>query len=355
MTRVASGPNRRATCSMAHTAVPPEPPTSSPSSRASRRAVRNESPSETITYSSSRSRVEGGRPEVLADPFDEVGVDVVGLREDRPLRIGADDQQVGLALPQEPRRPRDRPAGADGEDDRVDLAAGLLPELRPGRLVVRLRIRLVRVLIGLERARDLLGQPVGDRVVRLRRLRRHRGRADDHLGAVPAQERALLLGDLVGHDEDAAVALDRGGDRQADARVPARWLDDRAPGPELPLPLGRLDHADPDAVLHAPAGIHVLELGEERRADVRADPLQAHERRPAHQVEHRRVVARHGGSLSPWRRFGHVGIRGRRRRGGRTRPRSCTRRPRARRRASRPPSAAPSLGSGAGGRRAPWP
>ena len=25
--------------------------------------------------------------------------------------------------------PRDRPAGADGDDDRVDLAAGLLPDL----------------------------------------------------------------------------------------------------------------------------------------------------------------------------------------------------------------------------------
>ena len=49
---VASGPKRFATSSIAHTAVPPEPPTRMPSSRASRRAVRNESRSETVTYSS---------------------------------------------------------------------------------------------------------------------------------------------------------------------------------------------------------------------------------------------------------------------------------------------------------------
>ena len=49
---VASGPWRRAVSSAAHTAVPPEPPTSNPSWRAIRRAVRNESRSLTVTKSS---------------------------------------------------------------------------------------------------------------------------------------------------------------------------------------------------------------------------------------------------------------------------------------------------------------
>ena len=52
MTIVASGPKRFATWTAAYTAVPPEPPTRRPSSRASARAVRNESRSDTVTYSS---------------------------------------------------------------------------------------------------------------------------------------------------------------------------------------------------------------------------------------------------------------------------------------------------------------
>ena len=52
VTTVASGPKRWATCSIAQTAVPPEPPTRMPSSRARRRAVRKESRSETVMNSS---------------------------------------------------------------------------------------------------------------------------------------------------------------------------------------------------------------------------------------------------------------------------------------------------------------
>ncbi len=301
-----------------------------------------------MTYSSTSdgSNVVGQKSS--PDPLDLVGVDVVRLREDRAFRVGADDQQIGLLLTQVARRARDRAPGSHREDDRVHLAAGLLPDLRPGRLVVRLRVGLVRVLIGLVRAGDLLGQPVGDRVVALRRLRRHRGRADDDFGAVAAQESALLLRDLVRHDEDAAIALDRSGDGEADAGVPARRLHDRPARLELPLPLGLLDHAEPDPVLHAPSRADVLELGEERRPQLPPDPLEPDQRRPPDEIEDGRILAAHGGSVV--RRF-----RDRRRPAGRTRARSCTRLRSARRRASRPPWGAPSPDTGAGGRRAPWP
>ena len=88
--------------------------------------------------------------------------------------------------------------------------------------VVRLRVVHVRVLVGLEAAGDLLGEPVGDGVVALRRVVLDRGRRDHDLGAVGAQERDLLLAHLVRHDEDAAVALDRGRDGEADAGVARR-------------------------------------------------------------------------------------------------------------------------------------
>jgi hypothetical protein len=56
-----AGPKRSATWSIAQTAVPPEPPTRIPSSRASRRAMRKESRSETVMNSSTRdgSKVVG--------------------------------------------------------------------------------------------------------------------------------------------------------------------------------------------------------------------------------------------------------------------------------------------------------
>ena len=92
------------------------------------------------------------------------------------LRVGADDEQLGVLLLQVPRQ-QHRAAGPDGEDDGVDLAAGLLPELGPRRLVVRLGPpgSSTGQLVG---AGDLLGEPVRDRVVALWRLGLDGGRAD---------------------------------------------------------------------------------------------------------------------------------------------------------------------------------
>ena len=133
----------------------------------------------------------------------------------------------------------------------------------PGRLVVRFGVGGVRVLIGLEAARDLLGEPVRDRVVALGRVRVDRGRRDDDLGAVRAEHRDLLLAHLVGHDEDAAVAAQRRRHRETDAGVARGRLDDRAAGPKATVLLGGLDHREADAVLHRAARIQVLELREQ--------------------------------------------------------------------------------------------
>ena len=170
---------------------------------------------------------------------------------------------------------------------------GLLPELRAGRAVVRLRVRVVRVLVGLEPARDLLGEPVGDGVVALRRVVLDGGRRDHDLGAVRAQGRDLLLAHLVRHHEDAAVALVRGRDREPDAGVARGRLDDRPAGTEAPVALGGLDHRDADAVLVGAAGVEELELCEQRRPRLLAERDQPDDRRAADEVEDGRVGARH--------------------------------------------------------------
>ena len=121
-------------------------------------------------------------------------------------------------------------AGADADDQMRDRAVGLLPDLRAGLLVVRLRVRQVVVLIRLPGVGDFLLEARRHRIVRARILRIDVGRADDDLGAERLQRVDLLLRLLVGRREDALVALDDGGDREAHAGVAGRAFDDRAAG-----------------------------------------------------------------------------------------------------------------------------
>ena len=230
--------------------------------------------------------VVGVRPEVLADALDEVRLDaLLAARVDRADRVGPDDLDGGVLLAQVAPDAGDRAAGPDPHDQVGDLAAGLAPQLRARGAVVHLRVGRVAVLVRLERARDLLGEAIGDAVVRLGRLGRDVGRRDDDLGAVRAQQVDLLLGHLVRHHGDHAVALQRGGDREPGAGVAARRLDDRPARPQQPVALGGLDQGDRDAVLDRSAGVERLELRDELRTQVPSDPRQPHQRRVADHVE----------------------------------------------------------------------
>ena len=300
------GPSFFAISSAAQTVVPPEPPTSRPSSRASRRATRNESRSDTRTHSSTTfgsivfGHVSLPIPSTKygwTSPSSSRGVD-------RALGVGADDHDVRRVLLEVAADAGDRAARADRDDDRVDLAARLLEDLGPRHLVVRLRVRHVRVLVGLEAAGDLLGEPRRDRVVGLGRVGLDGGRRDHDLGAVRAQHRDLLLAHLVRHDEDAAVALRRRSDRKPDARVAGRRLHDRPAGLELSVALCRLEHREPDAVLHRAAGVQVLELRELGAARLATDLLEADDRRVADELERGREVAGHAGIV---RAYGALG------------------------------------------------
>jgi hypothetical protein len=57
------------------------------------------------------------------------------------------------------------------------------------------------------------------------------------------------------------------------------------PGRSVPVALGRLDHRQPDAVLHGAARAHELALGVDGRAHAVRDGGQAHQRRPADQLQ----------------------------------------------------------------------
>ncbi len=165
------------------------------------------------------------------------GIDLV-LVEDAGLLVLLEHRPVGVDAPHLDRRvallqdsgptPRDRAAGADADHEVRDPAVGLLPDLRPGLLVVRgASWTGCRTGSPSRRSGPPL-EPRRHRVVRPRVLRIDVGRADDDLGAESLQRVDLLLRLLVGRREDALVALDHGGDGQAHAGVARGALDDRS-------------------------------------------------------------------------------------------------------------------------------
>jgi hypothetical protein len=73
----------------------------------------------------------------------------------------------------------------------------------------------------------------------------------------------LLLGHLVGDDQQDLVALQQADLRQRLAGVAGRGLHDRAAGLQIAVLLGRLDHRHGDPVLDRAAGIGGLQLHEQ--------------------------------------------------------------------------------------------
>ncbi len=177
-----------------------------------------------------RRRVEGGGPEVLAHAFHEIRPPR-SAGEHRAFGVGADDLHIRVLRLQVPRDAGDGAAGADAGHEVRDPTRGLPPDLRAGGPFVLRRIRGVRVLVRAERAGRLARQTVGHRVVRVGVVGRHGSGTHDHVGAVRAQQRDLLLAHLVGHHEDAVVAAPCGDDRETHTGVARRGLHDGAAGP----------------------------------------------------------------------------------------------------------------------------
>ena len=178
-------------------------------------------------------QVHRRREEVLADALDLVRErlgDAPLLDEvvvERPHRIDADDLHAGHLLAQELAGAAERAAGAHAGAEDVELAAGLLPDLRPAREVVSLGVGGVVVLVRVEAVRRLARDALRDLVVAARVVRLDGRGADDDARAEGAQVRDLLLAHLVGHDEDAACsrAAPRAGPatRRCCRSSPRRW------------------------------------------------------------------------------------------------------------------------------------
>ena len=87
-------------------------------------------------------------------------------------------------------------------------------------------------------------------------------RCTSHLGAEGAHDLDLFLGEVLGHEQLHLIAAIDADQRQPDAGISRGRLDDRPAGLELAFLLGAADDPDGCAILHAAAGIQVLQLSE---------------------------------------------------------------------------------------------
>src|SRR4029079_6760997 len=132
------------------------------------------------------------------------------------------------------------------------------------------------------RVRDLSGHLLGlldralDAVVA--------GRQND-FAAEGTHDLALFHGEVFGDAEDDAITHAHAGERQTDAGVAGRGLDDRAALLQQSVAFGARDHADADAVLDRASRVEELQLRKNLGVLRSRDVPQAQHRRVADEIE----------------------------------------------------------------------
>jgi hypothetical protein len=142
----------------------------------------------------------------------------------------------------------------------------------------------VVVLIRQPGAGDLVDQPTYDIEEMVRVLLGQGGRRDHHLGAVGLEDVHLLPGGLVRDADDHPVAALSADDRQPDAGVARRRLDDRSARLQRSVAFSTLDHRQCRAVLHTPTDAEELDLRVDRCGEINAEGAQPDEWRVADRV-----------------------------------------------------------------------
>ena len=207
----------------------------------------------------------------------------------RTGRFDADDLDRGLLLLEEPSRPRDRSSGSDPGHEVGDPALGLPPDLRAGRSVVRVRVRRIVVLVGIEVAEWLLpGAPPG---LPLRAVGPFERIGEDDAGTErldpldPGRVRVPRQHEL---DRKPEPGTEHG---VGHGRVAARRIDERAGRVEPALLDRALDDAERRPVLHGTGRVAELGLPPELEpsSEEVGDPFQRDERGSSDRAQERVV------------------------------------------------------------------
>ena len=198
----------------------------------------------------------------------------------RALGIHTDNAHIRVLFLEIAPRARDGTPGTGADEKMGDAPAGLLPELRPRRPVMRVRVGLVVELVSQHRPRGLVGDGLGLHQVVIRMFGRYRGRSDDDISAERAEKSHLLLTHLVRHREHAVIALTGRCHCERQPGVAARGFNDGAARLQIAPQLRVLDHGLPDAILHGAARVHELAFTVNRGATAVYHPVQTHEGGP---------------------------------------------------------------------------
>ena len=216
--------------------------------------------------------VENLGDDIGAQPLDLVWAGMP-LAQQRGLGgLNAEDPDVGPFLGQDLAHTGQGAAGADTGDEGVELT-GLLQEFARSRLPVDPGVGRVGEL----GCQDRVGGRLLDLLGPLDRTGDAALRGEHELGAESAHDRTALLGHSLRHRDDDLVAQSRADHGQADARVAAGGLDDRAARLEIARLLGCAHDRQGDAVLDGPGGLEGLDLGQDRDG-AGDDAIDAHQR-----------------------------------------------------------------------------
>ena len=182
---------------------------------------------------------------------------LAGGQDRRGVRLNGNNLDVRVLVLEVLAGAGDGAAGTDACNKNIDLAVGLLPDLRAGGRIVRGRVCRVDELTRDKAVRGLLRK-----LICLRDRAGHTlcALGQNQLRAVGLEHIAALDGHGLGHGEDDAVAAGRRDSRQTDAGVAGGRLDDDRARLEQALCLCVVDHCLCDAVLDTAGRIEVLEL-----------------------------------------------------------------------------------------------
>lgn len=218
-----------------------------------------------------RSLVQHIRDKVIADALDLVGLVLVLLiqrlrqSKDTSVRISRNDLDVLLVFPKTPCNSRYGASGTSTSHKRRNLALSLLPDLFTGAIFVCQWVVRVAVLVQDVSVWQLLLQPPRHANVAFRAVECGCCWRSDDFSPQRAQHSDLFGAHLLRQRNDCAVSLDGADQREPDAGVATRGLDERVTRLDATLLFGFFYHAQGDAVFDAAASIEHFELGVDGR------------------------------------------------------------------------------------------
>ncbi len=184
--------------------------------------------------------------------------------ERRAERVGEADLHLCVTRLQRRGDARQRAAAADRADKSVHLAVRLVPDFRARRVDMTLPVGDIVELIGPDRParvgfRQFFCQSAGIFDIIIRVLVGFR-RDKAQIRSAIAQQGLFLIGLGFGHDDHGFIAARIGDQREADARIARRALNNQPAGSEQALRLRILDDGERRAVLDRAAGIEEFGL-----------------------------------------------------------------------------------------------